>query len=89
MSFSVNLKYFTFANVEQMKQEFIINKFLMFFCSFLIYVSRSRAMFTNNQLYQLERSFEKTQYPDISLREEVARRLQLTEARVQVNLNYQ
>lgn len=52
------------------------------------YRRRNRTKFTPHQIRELEKAFEKTQYPDVLTREELGERLDISESRIQVLFSF-
>ena len=52
------------------------------------YYRRNRTKFTPEQIEELEATFEKNQYPDVLTREDLGRRLDIGESRVQVRVRH-
>lgn len=48
------------------------------------YQRRNRTKFTSEQTLEMEKAYERTQYPDALTREELAERLNISESRIQV-----
>ena len=48
------------------------------------YQRRNRTKFTHEQTSEMEKAYERTQYPDALTREELAERLNISESRIQV-----
>ena len=49
------------------------------------YQRRNRTKFSREQIQELEMAYEKTRYPDVLTREELAERLNISESRIQVS----
>ncbi|EDV29425.1 uncharacterized protein TRIADDRAFT_9391, partial [Trichoplax adhaerens] len=45
---------------------------------------RHRTIFTDEQIAELEKLYEQTQYPDVTMRERIAQKIDLKEERVEV-----